>query len=854
MGWGMERARLFQLIERAERAGFISPETREAILADVTRDPNANSRDVFVREGRLSVEQYGKILEDPPSTHRKRSPLKQLGKYTLTAMLGQGGTSAVYKGWDESLKRWVAVKVLNPGGRAPDKTLLERFWREARAIARLQHPNIIPIFEIGEDSGIFFLAIKYIEGKTAADLAAGLEPRRAAEIVRDAARALDHAHKHEIVHRDMKPANVLLEGNHVWVVDFGTSKDFFSDGSVGLTKLGMTLGTPHYMSPEQAQGLRIDSRTDVYALGATLYSLAARGQTPFTGDHMQEVMEKVVQAAPVPLNSRRPEADPGLCAIVDRCLQKDPAARYITAAALADDLDRWLRGGATQAAIAKRPVNTAVRPKPPEKRPAAWAIGAGVAAAALLLLAVIIVMVAMPKPPPDPAPKKDGTAQPPPPPTTDTKAAKERGEEKLREAGKALEEGRLADAAAAARDARAGLGEDPRAYLIEGRARRLRADFPAAETALNRAVELAPALREARIERALLYLARHHSEAGFLTPFLQQHGPPLSLTPTGDLREEGAPWNRLARQAFDALQLEPLTPAEAPLVRGGAALVASDVNEAHQQFAALPDNLDAVAWRGRILAFAGRTADAIPCFDTYLARYGEDPHGWISRSLCLLQLDRFDDAEKDIKRAASLDARCPHAHYVHGLVHHVRAHGRGKDHPNWRPAYDAYTRALEADPDFSLTYLTRSLLLMHDGQTEAALQDLTAYIKRKPRASIGYNRRASIHSQRQDPERAVEDYTTAIGCDPNYFWGYSNRGGIYMSMRRWAQAADDYSMTIKLQSNYAAGYGRRGICLLQLGRPGDALKDLEKAVTLDKALEAQLKQFLDQARKQAKEN
>jgi serine/threonine protein kinase/Tfp pilus assembly protein PilF len=838
----MDGARLLRILDRAERYGFIGALERGWVLDEFSKNPNAELRHLLMDVARLSPEQYAKSLDDPPSSAKKSSPLKTLGKYVLSQLLGRGGTSAVYKAWDESLKRWVAVKVLNPGGHAPERTILERFFREARLISRMAHPNIVPIYEVGEDNGIYFIAIKLIEGITAHEMTPTLAPRRAAEIVRDTALALHHAHQNEIIHRDMKPANIMLEGQHVWVLDFGVSKDLFADARQ-LTRQGMTLGTPHFMSPEQAQGLTIDKRTDVYALGATLYALVTRGGTPFEGDTLATIMDRVVHEDPIHPRARRPDLDPALGAIIVRCLEKNPAARYATAADLASDLDGWLQGRAP----APRPARPRVR-RPSPALLAGLAIGLVIAGSTALIVTRDASRDRPVSRPPVPVPS---TRAPLPPPPSQTR---ERGEAKLAEARKALDEGRLAHAIAAAREARAALGEDARPLILEATALRLRADLPGAIGNLTHALELAPGNRDALFQRGLGYLRRWEAEAGFLTPFLQQHGP-IDVGPSGELIEEAALWREHAIADLRAIDGESLPPGDRAMRDGSLALLEGRGEDAMSAFASAPDHAEAMLWRARLAQLAGAHDEAVRGLDPYLERMPEDAHAWVIRAISRLQQKEYGDAETSCKRAAEIDKHCVHAHYVQGLVHHAQAYRQHEeDSTHFRPALEAYTRAIEADPDFPLTYLTRSLLLTHGQQLQKALDDLTVFIAKKPKASIGYNRRATIYIRQNDRQRAIDDYTTAVRLNPRYYYGYTNRAGIYMELAQWEQAASDWSSALSIQPDDARSLANRGVCRFHLSRFGDAVQDFERAIKIAPDLARQLREMLDEARRKSREN
>ena len=264
-----------------------------------------------------------------------------MGRYVLKDVLGRGGFGEVWKAWDEGISRWVALKFL----RADDERDLARFRREAKTAAALEHPGIVPVFEIGDFDGRPFIAMEFVEGETLDRK--GVSPRKAAAAIREAALALEFAHERGVIHRDLKPPNLMMDkAGRVRVMDFGLARHV--EGGASLTGSGMMVGTPAYMSPEQARGERADVRTDVYGLGATLYALLA-GRAPFEGGDVLSVAMRVIEEDPVPPRRLRPDVDAGLDAVVLKCLEKDPGRRYATAAELAEELGRYVAGESVRA-------------------------------------------------------------------------------------------------------------------------------------------------------------------------------------------------------------------------------------------------------------------------------------------------------------------------------------------------------------------------------------------------------------------------------------------------------------------------------------------------------------------------
>ena len=266
-----------------------------------------------------------------------------VGRYEVGEMLGSGGMAEVYRAFDPMLNRAVALKFL----RETDRDHLARFIREARAQAQVGNDHICDVYEAGIVDGRPFIAMRCIEGVTLAEAALRMSIDEKVAVMAEVAEALHAAHRTGLVHRDLKPNNIMVEarpdgGWHPWVLDFGLARDTSMDS---MTTIGTVVGTPPYMAPEQARGERqkIDRRTDVYALGATLYDILG-GTPPFGGESSVAVMMKVMTEDAPSLRTLDPSIPTDLDTIALKCLEKDPSRRYDSARALAEDLRRYLDG------------------------------------------------------------------------------------------------------------------------------------------------------------------------------------------------------------------------------------------------------------------------------------------------------------------------------------------------------------------------------------------------------------------------------------------------------------------------------------------------------------------------------
>jgi len=288
----------------------------------------------------------------------------RIGRYEVLGELGRGAMGIVYKARDPQLDRVVAIKTIRlDAGQAPEhqEDLRRRFYREAMAAARLNHPHIVGVYDVIENEGVPCIVMEYVEGQTLGRLLeaeAPLQPARAIDLVVQVCQALDYAHGRGIVHRDIKPANILVAGRRdVKVGDFGIAR--IADSK--MTQTGTMLGSPSYMSPEQVLGREVDGRSDLFSLGVVLYETLT-GADPFSASSPSTVLYKIVHEEPDPLPERNRAVTPALDAVIRRALAKDPARRYPTAQALADALAGALRADTGEGGTWERDTVVAERP------------------------------------------------------------------------------------------------------------------------------------------------------------------------------------------------------------------------------------------------------------------------------------------------------------------------------------------------------------------------------------------------------------------------------------------------------------------------------------------------------------
>lgn len=323
------------------------------------------------------------------------------GRYELVHLVARGGMAEVYRAHDRLLDRPVALKILF-SELSVDRTFVERFRLEAQRAAKLSHPNIVPVFDWGEDAGTYFIVMEFIDGRPLSSIlktAGPLHPDRAAEVAADVALALDYAHHRGVIHRDIKPGNILItDEGQVKVTDFGIARAINADES--LTQTGAVMGTATYFSPEQAEGQGVDARSDIYALGVVLYEMVS-GRPPFTGDSPVAVASlHVREQAPAP-RQFNPSVPPDLEAIILKCMAKSPEYRYPSGSELRVDLLRFHEGRKVLAGpvptgptvIQNRTQAIPLLDEPHEEEEESTRTGLYVAVLVILLIALAVVLL-----------------------------------------------------------------------------------------------------------------------------------------------------------------------------------------------------------------------------------------------------------------------------------------------------------------------------------------------------------------------------------------------------------------------------------------------------------------------------
>ena len=371
----MDRELWKQVDALLEQALEQPPEEREAFVANAAQD-NAVLRDEvlsllkaqsqaaqFMERSAMKVAAHALADDSRLTTVITTLVGQELGNYQIEKLLGAGGMGEVYLARDTKLGRLVALKVL-PLPFVVDGDRLSRFQREARALSALNHPNLVTIYEVGEDQGLHFIAMELVEGKTLSSFRDKLTLKELLPIVAQVAEALGAAHQSGIIHRDVKPDNVMVRPDgYAKVLDFGLVKLTEVKSAPGVTahtQLGVAMGTLAYMSPEQASGEAVDHRTDIWSLGVVLYELAT-GQKPFSAETRQATINAILSMPPTPVTTIAPSLPPDLDRILNKALDKDRELRYQTASDFRADLRRLLREIDSSASVSGSVLGTVVR-------------------------------------------------------------------------------------------------------------------------------------------------------------------------------------------------------------------------------------------------------------------------------------------------------------------------------------------------------------------------------------------------------------------------------------------------------------------------------------------------------------
>ncbi len=766
-------------------------------------------------------------------------PDARIGKFICTQRLGRGGMGEVWQAWDTELNRWVALKFVLA---AQD---LARFRREAQTAAGLIHPNIAAIYDIDEAGGRPYIAMQFVDGQTLRAVPRD-DPRRLAELVRDAALAVQAAHERGVVHRDLKPENLMVDrGGRLFVMDFGLARSTAVDSS--LSASGMAVGTPAYMAPEQARGevRATDARSDVYGLGATLYELLA-GRAPFEGSDAIQILMKVVQDDPAPL---RPGIDRDLETIVMKCLEKEPARRYPTARALADDLSRWL----SAEPITARPISGVERFVRRVRRNKVVTV----ALTALVLLAIAAAAGF--------AWQQSRASQ---------EIARQRGwlirlnshwnellerKRRLRALRVPAERGREElEASVKAIDALIAETPDrPQGWYLRARGRLYLGRLDDAAADATRAVEAAPDFKPGWTLRGMIGMERlHHLVVGTARTVDERERERRAIggqtaadleRGAGDAAAEAARWD-LPHTAEDS-DLARLAPILRRFTDGGDA---REVTAALDEELARVKTEEAALWRAYFEdprkqgeALRGVVALA-PGYDIARLRLGmhlehvgnpkgaEDEYttalrlnpallaGWVNRGRLRRSLGRLDEARQDAEAAVSLDPKDPSGRTLLGLI--VRLQGKPAE------ALAIYEAVLADWPGHPSAIVGRASSLEDLGRLDEAMRLYDEAVRTHPEDGSAQVCRALLRQKRGDTDGALADFEAVLARYPMERDALGPRAVLLVRLGRAEEARPDIVKLSSIPLTGGEDLGARAHLRSMIGDLDGALADMSLAL------------------------
>jgi serine/threonine protein kinase/Tfp pilus assembly protein PilF len=772
------------------RKGYLVP--GEPDLAPTRRmpavDPAATSPPPLPAPDRPVPDAVRKALLDPE---------QRFGRYIRTSLLGQGGAGEVWKSWDTVLERWVALKFL----KFEDNDELSRLKREAQTAARLSHPHIAAVFEIGEANGRTFLAMEYIDGQTLATYPRN-DHRKLVSLVREVAQAIQYAHDQGVVHRDVKPGNIMVDtSGRPYILDFGLARHIDSDRTAGE----YILGTPSYMSPEQARGGMVDSRSDVYSLGATLYELLS-DRPPFKGNNALDTLDQVVRDEPKPLD--RIAAD--LQTIVSKCLMKEPGRRYQRAADVAEDIRRWQEG---EAIIAHPPSILYKLSKKIAKRRAVLTVGLG----GLLLSSSVAIWAIR---------------------AESDRESREAEAQKLSLARPHLDEGRRARK----RLDRLLMTEDAPAETIRSLTEK-------AQKEIDQALEYYPNYPDALLEKArfledrdqqLKYFTRAiEATTGYTAAYLSRAK--ILLDQLEDLRhlyrrsEPPEAADLAKRIRSDLKQVDAWSKDTEELLYSSAArtILEGDYEKAARIFEEYARSTVSThrgwEWAGHAwLHVPGMHENAIRDFTEAIRFKPRLASAWDHRGQAwLLAPNGRGMAEADFRHALELDPANVDAYSGLGEVFLLAG--------DPTQAMSNFTRAVEADPGDLDALLARSQARLRTRDTEGARSDADEALRRGSRDPAVLVARGRARLSSGDIGGAQSDFEDALKTSPRFAPAIVGCGDVKRVRGTPDQAIAEYDQAIALDPNLAEAWHNRGNAERDRGQLERAMSDLTKAIALDGA-------------------
>jgi tetratricopeptide (TPR) repeat protein len=750
-------------------------------------------------------------------------PGNRFGRYLRVQLLGQGGMGEVWKGWDTQLHRWVALKF----PRYENAEDLTRLAQEAQSSGQLSHPNIAAVFEFGQAQGKHFIAMEFVDGETLSALHQREESRKdrrkLIDFIRRAVLGVAYAHTHGIVHRDIKPENIMIgRDGHVYVMDFGIAR------RTTATLTSTSAGTPPYMSPEQIEGKRVDGRTDVWSLGASLYELLA-DRRPFEGSSVGEITKRILGEDPAPLR----QSDADLNTVVMKCLEKEPARRYATAQELADDLQRFLEGEP----IAAHPASLLYRVR---KR-----IGRRKAVALAVLMAAIAGFAIL---------RIAGSAVER---RTNLRNA-------LAEGAQSLKEAKLR---AASRQYQRALELDPSSSeakeavrVIESRMTRARGYWNEGRdllsgldrllaTELGTNAEVQQNLERVRVQlgKALAEYADYpeaHYEMARSYVLTRNSDRPKAIDHCNATLEADSTFlpaylvrGILWLESYENQSIDSATGTRR-LATARAEVDLRKAQEDLRQVESLGTNSRETIYARGLLAFAeGKWDLAAPKLQEYAALSVSDSQGWRLAGKAFFFQGKDEDAIQAFTKALAFRPKDEDTHLMRGHAHNRKGAQQfqaGKAVEGQREIKAAAEDYGKAGPGlFAKNGLAATLIGLQD--YKGAVEAYDRVLEQNPEDGSSLNNRGYAHWMLGNDEKAIRDYTRAIELDGRAKDPQLGMGDLHLKARAPQKAIPYYTKAIEIDEAYAHrnnAFTSRARARFEVGDLEGAIVDYTKASTL----------------------